>query len=55
MLPRKPLKDYTNEELHNILEDNENIDSTELTYICSEVLRRWMSVEIIGKNETYLT
>lgn len=54
MLPRKPLKDYTNEELYKVLENNENIPSSELTYICSEVLRRWMSIEVMGKNETYL-
>jgi len=55
MLPRKNLKDCTNLELYEFLKDNENQSHRELVYICSEVLRRWMQVEVLGKNETYLT
>lgn len=51
---KTPLKDLTNEQLHEFLEDNDNKDPRDLSYICSEILRRWMSIEVFGKNETYL-
>lgn len=54
MLPRKPLKEYTNQEIYKILEDNENQSQIDLSYICSEVLRRWMYVDIAAENEAKL-
>jgi len=40
MFPSKNLKDYTNDELYEILESNEILDCRGLMYICSEILRR---------------
>jgi len=44
---RKRLKDYSDEELKEILEDNANTELLELAGICSEVLRRyWPKTEM---------
>ncbi len=42
---RRPLKDYSDEELYLILQDNSNIDLQELSGFCSEVLRRMIEKE----------
>ena len=34
------LKEYTNRELYQILENVENMPSSDLIYYCSEILRR---------------
>jgi hypothetical protein len=51
------LSEYTDDELHEIIMNNENIDTAALACICSEKIRRdWEFIEkmkkkIRGKNE----
>jgi len=51
------LMEYSHDELHEIIMNNENIHPDDLTYICSEIIRRdWgfiqkMKKEIMLKNE----
>lgn len=44
----KPLKDHTDEELYEFLDNNQSTTLQILSGICSEILRRM----IRGKNET---
>ena len=37
---KQHLKDYTDGQLQDILENNENLKADDLIFICSEVLRR---------------
>ena len=37
---RKALKDYSDEELRDFLENNSHLSASFLVFICSEVLRR---------------
>jgi hypothetical protein len=39
-IPRKRLRDYTNEELIEIINDNENVDLYTVSGYLSEILRR---------------
>lgn len=50
---RKQLKKYTNEELYEILQKNENYEPDALALICSEVLRRYMTINVMGTNELF--
>jgi len=51
---RKPLKDYSDEELYNFLQNNETIELNCLAGICSEILRRVIKIKgkkfnVLGK------
>ncbi len=42
----KPLKEFTDQELYKILENNETIQLNELAGYCSEILRRILNKEL---------
>lgn len=44
-MQQKPLKDHSNEELLQILEENELYHHSALAFICSEILRRFISLD----------
>jgi hypothetical protein len=50
-MQQKPLKDYTNEELLQILEENEVYHHSALAFICSEILRRFITLDKLEAEE----
>lgn len=46
---RKPLKDFTDQELYEVLEKNESTELKILAGICSEILRRKLKKEMDGE------
>lgn len=46
---KTPLKDLTNEQLYDFIQDNDNRDPRDLSYICSEILKRMIKINEDGK------
>lgn len=42
-IPYKKLKDFTNDELFDVIQKNESVDTSILGAICSEILRRMLT------------
>jgi hypothetical protein len=51
---KKSLRDYTDDELYEILQKNETCDLSILSGICSEVLRRMITEEKKGKTISHI-
>ena len=51
-MTRKSLRDYTDDELYQVLENNMTSDLQELAGICSEVLRRMLAKDLKPKKST---
>jgi len=51
---KKSLRDYTDDELYEILQKNETCDLSMLSGICSEVLRRMITKEKNDKEISHI-